>query len=105
MAPGKLVRDRIPDIIMKEGRRPVVRTLEGEAFLSALYDKLAEEHRELLAAKSEDERLEELADIVEVVLSLAARLGVSESDLMGLVARKRAERGGFSEGFFYEGDV
>lgn len=58
MSAGKLVRDRIPELIAAEGRKPIVKTLEGEAFLAALYDKLAEEHDELCAASGIDAKCE-----------------------------------------------
>lgn len=105
MAAGKLVRDRIPELIEAEGRKPIVRHLSGEALLTALYAKLSEEHDELLTATSAEEKCEELADIVEVLITLAGHYGCDESELMDIVARKRADRGGFVKALFYEGDA
>jgi len=51
MASGKLVRDSIPKIIEAEGRKPLITRQSGQALLTALYDKLAEEHEELLTAE------------------------------------------------------
>lgn len=104
MSAGKLVRDRIPKLVAAEGRKPVVKKLSGDALKKALYDKLAEEHEELLAASSTDEACEELADMLEVLIAIAAQNGCDEATLMEIAARKRAERGGFDEGLFYEGD-
>ena len=104
MTSGKLVRDRIPELILDEGRKPLVKKLTGEALLNALYDKLSEEHEELLAASSVDAKREEAADMIEVLIALAGQFGCDESELMELVARKRADRGGFFKGLFYQGD-
>ena len=104
MASGKLVRDRIPEIIKAHGRMPVVTRLSGEALLSALYDKLDEERAEFLAADGDEAKCEELADMIEVIIALASHHGCDEAALMETAARKREARGGFSEGFFYVGD-
>lgn len=104
MTAGKLVRDRIPELISAEGRKPIVKSLSGEALLAALYDKLAEEHEELLAADGTDAISEEIADMIEVLIGIAAQYGRDAVELMDVVARKRAERGGFASGLFYEGD-
>tara|TARA_R100000789_G_scaffold98887_1_gene103808 strand:- start:6391 stop:6708 length:318 start_codon:yes stop_codon:yes gene_type:complete len=105
MTSGKLVRDRIPEIISSEGRQPIVRTLRGQELLDALHEKLTEEHGEFLAATSDAEKAEELADMIEVLIAIAKQHGCAETELMELVARKRADRGGFSTGTFYEGDA
>ena len=104
MTSGKLVRDRIPELISAEGRKPVVSKLTGAELLSALYDKLAEEREELLTAESANEKCEEIADIIEVLIGIAAQYGFEEAQIMDSVARKREERGGFAAGLFYEGD-
>lgn len=104
MTSGKLIRDRIPELIEAEGRKPRVKRLSGDELTAALYDKLAEEHAELLAAGSAEERREELADMIEVILALAGQYGCGENELHEIVGQKRAARGGFTKGLFYEGD-
>jgi hypothetical protein len=47
---GKLVRDKIPDMIRASGRTPHVRTLSTAEYRTALLDKLCEEVAELSAA-------------------------------------------------------
>ncbi|MFN8681297.1 nucleoside triphosphate pyrophosphohydrolase [Paracoccus sp. P2] len=105
MAPGKIVRDRIPELIAAEGRKPLVRELCGQELLDALCEKLTEEHGEFLAAGSDGEKLEELADMIEVLIAIAEQHGCKEFDLLELVARKRGDRGSFSKGLFYQGDA
>lgn len=58
----------------------------------------------LLAAKYSKERLEELADMAEVILALPGQYGSNEEGLLALVHHKRKSRGGFSKGYLYCGD-
>ncbi len=92
---GKLVRDNIPDIIRASGRTPVVTVLGFEAFESALRDKLIEEASELHAAVDRSEIRAEAADVMEVVIALAAYYGFSLNDVAKEANRRRDERGGF----------
>lgn len=91
---GKLVRDRIPEIVRRAGAVPVVRVLEPGELFPALIRKLYEEADELGSASPAD-RLEELADLHEVLLALAAASGLTPEEVAGAVRAKRAERGGF----------
>ncbi|GII95146.1 nucleoside triphosphate pyrophosphohydrolase [Sinosporangium siamense] len=93
---GKLVRDRIPEIIESAGRRAQVRVLDEAELFPALIAKLAEEAEELRRAEPED-RLGELADIYEVLGALAETLGLSFEELQEAARHKRAERGGFGD--------
>lgn len=96
---GKLVRDRIPEIIEADGRTPVVEVLSVEQVRPALLAKLAEESAEAAAA-SQAELPEELADVVEVVRALAGGLGLSLEEITQLADEKREQRGGFERGLF-----
>ena len=73
----KLVRDRIPEMIKKQGETPVLRILEEEEYLEALDRKLEEEIREY----QEDKSLEELADVLEVIPAICRARGYSEQEL------------------------
>ena len=99
MEHGKLVRDRIPEIIRSSGRTPRVEVLNGDDLVDALLSKLEEEVRELRTASPPD-RVEELADIFEVVQTLAVKFGIDMAGLLGVAEAKRAERGGFDAGFW-----
>lgn len=101
---NKLVRDRIPEIIEASGRKPAIKVLHDQALRSALYDKLSEEHAEILNATDASAKCEELADLIEVAFALARQYGANEDELMALVQKKRSERGGFSKGFYYLGE-
>lgn len=99
---GKLVRDRIPEIIRQQGKTPVVEQISGERLRLALKDKLVEEASELREA-GDDEVIEELADVQEVVDALIEAYGLDRSTVELARKDKKAKRGGFSEGLYLAG--
>lgn len=90
---GKLVRDRIPEIISASGKTAVTRILNDDEYRDMLDRKLHEELAEYLEAHS----FEELCNLTEVIMASAAHLGYSLEDLLSGCAKKRAERGGFDK--------
>ncbi|MEW1960692.1 nucleoside triphosphate pyrophosphohydrolase [Kineococcus sp. NPDC059986] len=92
---GKLVRDRIPDIIRAEGREPRIRILTNDEYVAALLVKVVEEAGELRDAATTEERLAEAADVYEVLLAVAELCGASIEDVVRLADAKRQQRGGF----------
>ena len=93
---GKLVRDKIPEIIEANGKVPKIRILEQQEYCRCLEEKLNEEVAEFHA----DKNLEELADILEVVIALTESVGASTEELMEVYHRKHQERGGFADRAF-----
>jgi len=102
MSRGKLVRDRIPEIIRATGELPSTRVAEGAEFQSLLVAKLSEEVLEFIASDGDPG---ELADILEVVMALADGLGVGRQGLERLRAEKEAARGGFSQRIVWSGNL
>jgi len=94
---GKLVRDRIPQIIEDSGKMPETCVVKGEDFVEALKRKLDEEVQELRSA-SISALAEEIADTLEVLLAIAERHGLHWEDIERLAGEKRVERGGFGTG-------
>ena len=97
---GKLVRDKIPEIIKASDATPLTRILETEEYLSCLETKLDEEVQEFHESKSP----EELADILEVVYALAEAHGCSREQLLDLYETKNAARGGFKKRIYWMGN-
>ncbi|MGH4050188.1 MAG: phosphoribosyl-ATP pyrophosphohydrolase [Clostridium sp.] len=95
---NKLVRDKIPEIIGDTGKSFDVHFAKKEELLPLLETKLNEEVSEYLEARN----LEELADVMEVLFSLANALGYSEEDLINKRNAKKDERGGFEKGIVLE---
>lgn len=93
---NKLVRDRIPEIIEAGGGECKSRVLTEEEYINALDKKLSEELSEYLENRS----LEELADLTEVIYSLAVALGYTPGQLEQLRLKKADERGGFENRIF-----
>ncbi|MEU4773633.1 nucleoside triphosphate pyrophosphohydrolase [Micromonospora sp. NPDC023644] len=98
---GKLVRDRIPEIITAKGKEAHVRTLQASELFDALVTKLGEEAAELRCA-APDSQLEELADLREVLSALITTLGYSEEQVEQAAREKRAIRGGFRRGVWLD---
>ncbi len=88
---GKLVRDRIPEIIKESGATPNIRILNEAECDVELDKKLDEEVREYLASGE----LEELADILEVISSIAEKKNSSMQEIDEIRRKKLIERGGF----------
>ena len=96
MTYNKLVRDRIPEIIRNNGEEPETRILSDEEYKEELEKKLLEEYNEVLNASGND-RIEELADMLEVMISLAALEEKTLDDIITKAEQKREKRGGFKE--------
>ena len=90
---NKLVRDRIPDIIMQSGKRPAYSFLSDEDYLAKLDEKLNEE----LAEYQENKSVEELADLLEVIWAVAVARGSSIEEVEAIRQDKAAKRGGFEK--------
>lgn len=97
---GKLVRDKIPEIIEADGKTPITRVLSEEEYLSELDKKLNEE----VAEYQSDKSLEEMADVLEVLFAICEGRGYSIDDLMAVKKKKQDERGGFIKRIFWEGN-
>ncbi|WP_018770498.1 nucleoside triphosphate pyrophosphohydrolase [Arthrobacter sp. 162MFSha1.1] len=93
---GKLVRDRIPEIMASAGLTPETRILDTLEYLDALFEKLIEEAQELRDANA-SQRLEEAADVLEVFNTILTNLGYTVSDVAAAATVKREQRGGFTE--------
>jgi predicted house-cleaning noncanonical NTP pyrophosphatase (MazG superfamily) len=102
MRKAKLVRDKIPQIVRDRGDEPLVRVADVAEYRDLLRDKLAEEVEEFLAS---DDDPEELADVLEVLVALAADLGVDRDHLEKLRAAKALERGGFADRIVWSGNA
>ena len=98
---NKLVRDKIPNIIKERGETPVVRVLDEIEYKNELEKKLYEEYKEVIQA-SGDDRLEELADMLEVIRALAKLENKDLDDIMKIADMKSEKRGAFKTKIFLE---
>ena len=99
---NKLVRDLIPEIILDKGERPITRVLGDDEYKTELETKLGEEYHEVLGTENSTDRIEELADMLEVIMALAAVEGKSFDDVVEVAKKKRLKRGGFERKIYLE---
>ena len=97
---NKLVRDNMRQIILDAGRKPVMKILNHQDYIFELRKKSQEELQEYLTAETNEEALEELADLLEVMHALAKVHGSSIKKVEKIRAEKAAKRGGFSDKVF-----
>ena len=98
---NKLVRDNIPDIIKNKGEEPVIRILDDDEYKIELEKKLYEEYKEVISASGSD-RLEELADMLEVIRALAKLENNDLNDIIKIADEKNIKRGAFEDRIFLE---
>lgn len=89
----KLVRDKIPEIIMSSGKACSTEVLDDEKYAELLDQKLFEEMLEY----HQDKSVEELADIVEVIYAIVKSRGLSVEEFKKIRVSKADERGGFEQ--------
>lgn len=93
----KLVRDRIPEIIEKHGEVPIIAFTAHKGRMAVLKTKLIEEALEVQHAHN-SELVNELADVMEVVLSIASEAEITKQQIEAARKKKLRERGGFKKG-------
>jgi predicted house-cleaning noncanonical NTP pyrophosphatase (MazG superfamily) len=93
---GKLIRDRIPELLEAEGLRYEVARLDDDAFRAALLAKLLEEAGEVADARDAAEMAKELADLFEVIDAVLDLHGLDPDAVRALQSQRRAQRGGFA---------
>ena len=94
----KLVRDRIPEIIEKDGKKAVKRRLNDEEYKIYLEKKLDEEVAEFHESKS----IDEIADILEVVFAIGRAYGYYPEAIYARRMKKGVERGFFTQKILLE---
>lgn len=95
----KLVRDRIPQLIVEDGRRPLTRFLNDWEYVAELKKKLIEEAMEYQKSGS----IDELVDLGEVIHAILTLEQVAVEDYQKMRLEKREARGGFEDRIFLEG--
>ncbi|MGG0238111.1 nucleoside triphosphate pyrophosphohydrolase [Bacillus rhizoplanae] len=97
---NKLVRDRIPEIIESNGKTCTTRTLNEKEYIEEICKKTQEELAEYVEAETPEHKLEELADLLELLNALAQYEGVTLEDVEKVRKEKAEKRGGFQERVF-----
>ena len=87
----KIVRDNIPTIRGKNGRKGEIEIVSDEEALSYLYMKLTEEVNEFLESKD----IHEMADIIEVLYAICDKRKMTRDMLETKRQQKEKENGDF----------
>lgn len=95
----KLVRDNIPAIIKdNQGIDVEIRSLTDDAeYEKYLRQKFTEEAAELAAAETDEQTIEEVADLEELIEALLVLKGIERSAVAKVQIEKRGKRGGFTD--------
>lgn len=95
----KLIRDKIPEFIEKNKGEYEAKVLTEAEFEKELRKKLVEESKELIDAPKES-LLNELADVLELVKSIASHYKLSFPQVEEYQKQKRKKRGRFKKRLF-----
>ena len=95
---NKLVRDKIPDIILKDHCLPTTRILDDKEYIEELNKKLMNEVKVYL----EEENVEDMVDILEVIRAILDFKGTSYEEIEEKRIKKLKKRGGFKDKVYLE---
>jgi predicted house-cleaning noncanonical NTP pyrophosphatase (MazG superfamily) len=96
----KLVRDKIPDIVASKWETEKFWLIKNDTdFMDFLFLKLFEESKEAEESWGDPS---EIADVLEVLMTLAARKWISWIDIETTRLEKLASRGWFNKGYLLE---
>ena len=93
---NKIVRDKIPEIIMQNGGTCTIKTVDDKTAIKMLISKLHEEANELDEFIGKNGSLDELADIAEVLSFLTVKMGWTWEDVERVRKIKLDDKGGFA---------
>ena len=99
---NKLIRDRIPEIIKRNGAEPFYRELSSEEFWGCLILKDTEELEELKNAITLEDRKNELADKLELIRAMAEYSGFTLEEIIDTANKKNETNGGFKKRLYLE---
>lgn len=97
---NKLVRDLIPTIIKNSGKKSSIRILNDDEYIKELNKKMFEELNEYIATENCEDTIEELADLLEIMYTIAEYHGASIEQLEEVRREKAEKRGGFKDKIF-----
>lgn len=100
---NKLVRDKILEIIKKDGEKPISRRLSIKEFKQEALKKVVEEAKEILGAmNSKEELVKEIADLEEILEAVMKAYKISSSDVRSIKNKRKEVRGAFTKRIFLE---
>lgn len=100
---NKLIRDKIPEIIISNGGESKTRVLDDTEYLDSLLQKIVEEAEEVKQTKGEHKELiKELGDVQEVIAAIIKLQNLSKEEIAAIQQQRKDSRGGFDQKLFLE---
>lgn len=96
----KLIRDRILEIIEKDGKTYDMELLSKDRHEEEIKAKLTEEVQEYQATQNDQDALGELADILELIHAALPLHNATYAQLEKVRVKKKEKRGGFDKGIY-----
>ncbi|MBX4195985.1 nucleoside triphosphate pyrophosphohydrolase [Candidatus Pacearchaeota archaeon] len=94
----KLIRDKVPEIIEKDGKSAVIHRADPVEYWKKLKEKLQEEVDEFI----KEESVSELSDIYEVLHAIVRTKRIDMRELDHARRKKRYEKGAFRKGIILD---
>ncbi len=96
----KLIRDKIPATILKNGGSLEYKILDEKAFECELIKKVEEEASALPKVKTRRELIAELADVVAVIEEIKKVKKIKAKELRQALRQNEKHKGGFKKKYF-----
>lgn len=94
----KLIRDRVPEIMKEHQKSITYKLVSGSTYDQALRKKLIEETAELRDAKTQQEIIDQISDVLELIQTFVAFHTLDINEIKSHQKRKKEERGGYEKG-------
>lgn len=93
----KLVRDKIPEIIISEWRECEYFIADDNSYEASLLAKVLEEALEVSKSQNDAEFKEEIADLYEVIDAIIVNKNFSKDEILEIQKAKREKKWGFEK--------
>ncbi len=95
---NRLVRDKIPEIMLKDHTLPVTRVMEQDEYIEELNKKLTKEVNKYL----ETNNIEEMVDVLEVIRAIIEAKDTTYEEIEDKRSKKAQKKGTFKEKIYLE---
>lgn len=97
---NKLIRDKIPERIKKSGGESKIQRLNVKEYEKELIKKVGEEASGLLSAKTKEELISELADVIDVIDEIKKFKRITAEQIKNAQEEAFKKKGGFRKRLF-----
>lgn len=97
---NKLIRDKIPEKIIKKGSTLKTRKLSQKEFIIELLKKLVEESQEIVNSKNKEELTREIGDTLDIIEEIKKVYKISNADIKRAQRESFKIKGGFKKRLF-----